>query len=149
MTPSDLFNHLADIVMQTIVSVSHWSTYQSERNFRDADKYVPERWLGDERYATDEKNALQPFSVGPRNCIGKKWVPSFCIPPRARELTCLCCSLALIEMRLILARLLWNFDLELGESKKDWTDQRIFNLWQKEKLMVKLVARKDLRSIKA
>jgi cytochrome P450 len=46
--------------------------YSSTRNFKDPEKYHPERWLGDEHFADDEKAALQPFSTGPRDCIGKK-----------------------------------------------------------------------------
>jgi len=56
------------------VSVSHWSAYQSEINFRDPKMFIPERWLGDPRYDGDAKEVLQPFSIGPRNCLGKKRV---------------------------------------------------------------------------
>lgn len=41
-------------------------------NFRDPEMFVPERWLGDPRYDGDAKEVLQPFSIGPRNCLGKK-----------------------------------------------------------------------------
>jgi hypothetical protein len=41
-------------------------------------------------------------------------------------------------MRLILARLLWRFDLELMPEAKDWNDQKIWLLWDKKKLWVKL-----------
>ena len=40
--------------------------------YDDPEEFVPERWLGDPRFDSDKKEALQPFSVGPRNCIGKK-----------------------------------------------------------------------------
>lgn len=53
------------------VFVSQYPTSHSESNFVDADSFVPERWLGDERYAKDNKAAFQPFSFGPRNCLGK------------------------------------------------------------------------------
>jgi cytochrome P450 len=35
------------------------------------DEFIPERWTGDPRFASDNKEAFQPFSVGARNCIGK------------------------------------------------------------------------------
>jgi cytochrome P450 len=46
-------------------------------NFTEPEKFIPERWLaGDEyqgvRFDKRRHHALQPFSVGPRNCIGKK-----------------------------------------------------------------------------
>lgn len=52
--------------------MSHYALYRSAKNFRDPWSFIPERWTGDERFATDEKQAFQPFSFGPRNCLGKK-----------------------------------------------------------------------------
>jgi cytochrome P450 len=115
---------------------------------------VPERWLGDPEYAHDVRGVLQPFSVGPRNCIGRKYVSA----PLPFALTfgvqyeALCAgvpvlfnvtdsegtSLAYVEMRLILARLLWNFDLELMPESKNWSAQKIFTLWEKGGINVKL-----------
>lgn len=54
-------------------------------------------------------------------------------------------SLAHAEMRLILARVLWNFDLELQIDSQHWTDQQIFNFWQKGPLNVKLRPRFQVR----
>jgi cytochrome P450 len=103
----------------TTVSVSHWSCYHSPDNFRDPDKFIPERWLGDERYRDDKKRALQPFSLGPRNCLGT--------------------SLAYAEMRVILARLLWNFDIELSKESNNWIEEiKVFMIYQRRPLMVKL-----------
>ncbi|KAK0673247.1 putative isotrichodermin C-15 hydroxylase [Cercophora samala] len=102
----------------TSVAVPQWASYQSSANFRDPTKFAPERWLGDPKYADDVRAVLQPFSVGPRNCIGK--------------------NLAYAEMRLILARLLWNFDLELMPESENWSEQKIYMLWQKGALNVRL-----------
>lgn len=55
----------------TSVSVSSFPTGRSGRNFADPDKFVPERWLGDARYKNDKTQSLNPFSHGPRNCLGK------------------------------------------------------------------------------
>ncbi|KAM5383422.1 hypothetical protein ACJZ2D_002115 [Fusarium nematophilum] len=41
-------------------------------NFTEPEAFIPERWLGDPRFANDKTDALQPFSYGPHNCIGKK-----------------------------------------------------------------------------
>ena len=46
--------------------------------------------------------------------------------------------LAYVEMRVILARLLWNFDLELANKDDDWLDQKAFLAWDKKPLMVNL-----------
>lgn len=39
------------------------------------DDFIPERWMGDERFVDDRTDAFQPFSFGSRNCIGRKYVP--------------------------------------------------------------------------
>lgn len=55
-----------------VVGVHQYSAYRSAENFRFPDSFMPERWLQDERFADDKRAVLQPFSTGPRNCIGKK-----------------------------------------------------------------------------
>jgi len=103
----------------TSVYVSQFSTNHSPRNFKDPNKYVPERWMGDEQYKDDNRESVNPFSFGPRNCLGK--------------------NLAYAEMRLILAKVLFSFDLELVDKDKDWIgEQKVFTLWEKGSLMVKL-----------
>lgn len=54
------------------VGVHHLSVSRSPANFCEHDGFHPGRWLGDERFDSDKKTAAQPFSFGPRNCIGKK-----------------------------------------------------------------------------
>ena len=104
--------------------MSQHAANHSPRNFTDADSYIPERWLGDPEYASDDRDAIQPFSFGPRNCLGK--------------------NLAYHELRLLLAVTLWHFDLELQQESWEWTDQKVFLLWDKKPLMVKL---KDAREV--
>ncbi|KAJ5663290.1 hypothetical protein N7507_004021 [Penicillium longicatenatum] len=111
------------------VSVSHIATYSSEKNFKDAMHFIPERHLNDPRFASDNKNALQPFSFGPRNCIGR--------------------NLAYVEMRLVLARMIVNFEMELAEPSFDWIDQKVYNLWEKPPLMLNLIPRDMAKSEKA
>lgn len=47
-------------------------------------------------------------------------------------------SLAYVEMRLILARVLWNFDIELMSDSETWNEQKILSFWDKGPLNVKL-----------
>ncbi|OIW33137.1 cytochrome P450 [Coniochaeta ligniaria NRRL 30616] len=103
---------------KTLVSVAQWAAHQSEQNFRQPQEFIPERWLGDPRFASDMRDVVNPFSMGPRNCIGK--------------------NLAYAEMRLILARVLWNFDLEIMPDSRDWNKQDVYTLWEKGALNVKL-----------
>jgi cytochrome P450 len=55
----------------TSVAVTSWAASHNPKNFKDPDTFVPERWLGEERYASDNKKGMAPFSLGPRGCIGK------------------------------------------------------------------------------
>lgn len=109
---------------QVKVSVNQMAAYSSPMNFHNANAYVPERWLPeatndtDSPYYSDCREVLQPFSVGPRNCIGR--------------------NLAYNEMRLILARVLWNFDMTLDEESKCWNNQRTYILWDKPSLFCRL-----------
>lgn len=43
-------------------------------------------------------------------------------------------------MRLIMARVLYSFDLELCPESENWTDQRAFTVWEKKPLICKLKA---------
>jgi cytochrome P450 len=61
---------------QTTVSTHHYASYRSAANFALPEQFIPERWLGcDERFRNDRRDVLQPFSLGPRGCIGKRQVP--------------------------------------------------------------------------
>jgi cytochrome P450 len=65
-------------LQQVGVSVPHFAAYRSSYNFTDSDSFIPERWLAtgsqgfDPRFADDKRKVLQPFSTGPRNCLGMK-----------------------------------------------------------------------------
>jgi hypothetical protein len=50
-------------------------------------------------------------------------------------------SLAYAEMRLVLAQILWNFDMELLEKSKSWTEHLSYVLWDKPPLYVHLTPR--------
>lgn len=43
-------------------------------------------------------------------------------------------SLAYVEMRTILARTLWNFDLKIADESLRWVDQKNYSLWDKPSL---------------
>lgn len=48
-------------------------------------------------------------------------------------------SLAYAEMRLIISRLLYAFDMSLADDKKEWiSSQRAYFVWDKQPLMVNL-----------
>ena len=70
----------------TTMSVQHYSSYRYETNFKHPDTYRPERWLGNPEFKDDNLAALEPFSVGPRSCIGKVCELEMFLP--GTKLTC-------------------------------------------------------------
>jgi len=75
---------------------------------------------GSSQFENDNKSAFQPFSAGPHNCLGQ--------------------PLAWMEMRIILSRLIWNFNIAIPKDRKlsDWTEQKIYWTWEKQPLEVQL-----------
>jgi hypothetical protein len=47
-------------------------------------------------------------------------------------------SLAYAEMRLILARMIWNFDMEIAPDSWNWINQKAYVVWEKPALNVRL-----------
>jgi cytochrome P450 len=48
--------------------------FLSESNFKRARDFIPERWLENAEFSDDRKECFNPFSLGPRGCIGIKYV---------------------------------------------------------------------------
>lgn len=65
-------NRLTQIRAQTVVHNYQWAMYRDPANFTLPDSFIPERFLGDDRFANDQKEVFKPFSYGPRDCLGKK-----------------------------------------------------------------------------
>ena len=58
----------------TGIQLNQLAAFRSSQNFTSPNTFAPDRWLGDPRFASDRLDVMQPFSIGPRNCIGKKYV---------------------------------------------------------------------------
>ena len=71
----------------------------NERNYKDADKYLPERWLRENKaeYPCPSFGSL-PFGHGPRMCVGRRF--------------------ATLEMYLATVKLLQNFKLEYNHEEE-------------------------------
>ncbi|KAI1378410.1 cytochrome P450 [Hypoxylon crocopeplum] len=99
----------------TALSVWQWPINHDPRFWNDPMAFAPERWMEDPKYKGDRLEAMQPFSVGPRNCIGR--------------------NLAYAEMRLILAKIIYNFDMTISDDCRNWLrDQKAFIVWEKPAL---------------
>lgn len=100
----------------TVVSTDNYAVTHDPRYFKDPGSFRPERWIGEG--LNDNKDAFQPFSLGPRMCIGS--------------------NLAHIEMRIGLAKTVWQFDWELISKDLDWIrDARLVVLWKKPHMKVR------------
>lgn len=92
--------------------------------FHKPTAFHPERWLKPppEEFASDTLEASAPFSLGPRACLGKRF--------------------AYAELRLIITKMLFHFDIELCEGSSMWISrQKSYFQWEKLPLHVKLVER--------
>jgi cytochrome P450 len=84
------------LVSQTSVYVSQHAANHHSSHFHLPREYHPERWLGDPAFSNDKLDAVQPFIMGTNVCIGR--------------------SMAWMEMRVILAKMLWDFDFTVDEQ---------------------------------
>ncbi|KAE9977278.1 hypothetical protein BLS_001534 [Venturia inaequalis] len=113
----------------TTVGMPHLAASWSPTNFAEPTKFAPERHLRNgerpEIYEGDKRGAMQPFSLGPRGCLGK--------------------NLANAEIKLIISRMIYNFDFEVvgGREREDWAVQKVWGLYDKKPLMLWVKERKE------
>lgn len=93
------------------VGVAVYTMHHNTQYWDDAFSYTPERWLRSSAEEDQEgkrkgggsekkKKPYVPFSMGPRSCVGK--------------------PLAIAQMMLTLAVLLWEFDWRRGDQDESW-----------------------------
>ncbi|KAI4602264.1 hypothetical protein KJ359_009503 [Pestalotiopsis sp. 9143b] len=101
-----------------IVSNSGYGMTRDSRFWHDPESFKPERWIGENHQ--DELRASQPFSTGPRACLG--------------------INLAYLELRIILAKVVFAFNMEDESKLKKWNEscQSAF-LWKRPELFVRFV----------
>lgn len=63
-------------------------------------------------------------------------------PPFSRVwLTSWLNSLALMELRVILSKMLWSYDMEAVNPDVEWLNQKAYVLWEKPELTVRYIRR--------
>ncbi|KAL9624595.1 MAG: hypothetical protein Q9160_001260 [Pyrenula sp. 1 TL-2023] len=102
----------------TYVSFCQYAAYRNPSNFSEPDRFLPRRWTSPEAFKRHNAEIFHPFSVGPRNCIGKGW--------------------GLMAVRALLANVLVRFDLERVEPHWRWEEQNSWFIWEKKDLMVRI-----------
>jgi hypothetical protein len=65
--------HFLTCMQQTSCGIHQLAANRLEVNFTRPEEFLPERWFDDApaEFANDRREIYQPFSFGPRNCIGK------------------------------------------------------------------------------
>lgn len=111
------------------MGVRIFAVNRSEKYFHKPDNFIPERWLPQgersSEFDADRLTASKPFSVGFHSCLGK--------------------PLAWLEMRLIITRLLWAFDLaEEDGMHVEFDDFPMMMMVQKQSMMVRVRAREGV-----
>ncbi|KAK7072391.1 Cytochrome P450 3A4 [Halocaridina rubra] len=76
-----------------IVTVPVWSYHYDERYWPDPYEFKPERFMSENKDNIKSGTYL-PFGVGPRNCIGQRF--------------------ALMEAKLVIAKVMLNFEVSLA-----------------------------------
>ncbi|KAK7870816.1 hypothetical protein R5R35_014406 [Gryllus longicercus] len=74
----------------TMMIISPWAVHRNPEVYPDPEKFDPERFSAGET-ARRHPYAFLPFSAGPRNCIGQRF--------------------AMLEMKSVLAKVIWNFEM--------------------------------------
>lgn len=97
----------------------------SSSNFARPTEFLPERWLAKNssspsEFDNDNRKIFNPFGLGTRNCVGQ--------------------NLAWMELRLVLARMIWNFDISLptGSPELELESWKTYRVWEKEPIEVVL-----------
>lgn len=110
--PIPVAGHL--VPAHTELGAMRYSIFRNPDVFNRADEYLPQWWMErDGEFKDDNLDASQPCGLGPRTCIGR--------------------NIAWMEMRLIVAKLLWQFDWE--PVTKEWNCPEYLILYRGPMLM--------------
>ncbi len=104
------------------VSSANWQLGHDPRYWKDPWSFKPERWIGEG--CGDKTNVYYPFGYGPRSCIGE--------------------ALAYMELRIILASMVFAYDWEWVNTELDWFKSiRFYGMWEKPAVIVKFHPRNE------
>ncbi|CAG8958436.1 hypothetical protein HYFRA_00011113 [Hymenoscyphus fraxineus] len=106
-----------------VVQTCHYATTHDERYFHRPFEFHPERFLPrshplyEERFSHDDMDGFNPFSKGPRGCPGQ--------------------SVAYMQCRLFVAKLLHRFDMELARPVVWGQDLKVYAIYHRPEVWVR------------
>ncbi|KAL2061564.1 hypothetical protein VTL71DRAFT_6941 [Oculimacula yallundae] len=114
LQPKTLTQEGTYIPRDTILSMPTYTLHRDARNFSLPTEFIPERWTTKPELVLN-RQAFIPFSTGMTNCPGKK--------------------LAMMELRDVIARTIFEFDVCLAESVRENFDMETFMSGMKDCFM--------------
>lgn len=116
------------VFRKVYIQTSFFATGRASRYFHEGKRFRPQRFLPpdhklyDPRFADDACDGLSPFSLGPRACSGK--------------------TVAWIECRLVIAKLLWSLEMVKvpGQHVDLERDLKTYGFWVKAEIKMRFVA---------
>ena len=95
-----------------------WAAFMSSSSFARPTEFLPERWHAKDtdttsEFDSDNRKVFNPFGLGACSCIGQ--------------------NLAWMELRSILARMIWNFDISLPTDSTDLNleNWKTYRVWER------------------
>ena len=80
----------------TVIGTPHYAIHHNEAYYPEPFAFNPSRWMARDASVQLAQSAFCPFSIGPRGCVGK--------------------TMAYAEMKILLARMIWLYDMRLKEG---------------------------------
>ena len=84
----------------TVIGTPHYAIHHNDAYYPEPFNFNPSRWIEGEGTTLESvqlaQSAFCPFSIGPRGCLGK--------------------AMAYAEMKLLLARTVWMYDIRLEKG---------------------------------
>lgn len=91
----------------TTVGVAGYSLHHNDKYFANPATFDPERWMSNDSQEHVARRACAPFSIGPRSCMGK--------------------SIALAEVMLTTAHILWALDFKCVDRVNEKDGEQMLN----------------------
>ncbi|KAI0977586.1 cytochrome P450 [Xylaria arbuscula] len=70
--PKDVIVDGKCVPKDAVLTMYQYAVNHDENYWREPWRFAPECWMNDPAFKDDQRDAMQPFGTGPRNCVGRK-----------------------------------------------------------------------------